>query len=128
VEPLKPSVKAWEGQHVTTSARVVRPDDVALVQSDVSSVSVKVFDLSSNAPDTAIATLAPAVSSVIFNTLQNDGYWSLDGTGYNLRHTVAGSNFPRGGRTYRVEYEIVTASYGTFWVVTLVQAVPRRGG
>lgn len=128
MQPIVTKDRVWEGQNVTFVARMLTAAGAMFVQADITSVTCKVFDLTSNTPDTAATTLSPAVSSVFFNTAQTDGYWGLDNTGYNFRHTVTGSAFPKGGRRYRVEYEVVTGSHGSVFAVFEVQTDPRRGG
>lgn len=114
-----------EAQGFTALARVVKGSGAALVQADVSSVARRIFDPASTTPTTPIeGPTALTVSAVIFDTLQTDGYWTLDSTGYNFRDTYAGALLAEGGRTYRVEYTITTASLGIIRVEADVAVQP----
>ena len=118
------SVTIFENQDVWTVARVTRSSGAQLVQGSIGADSVApisyyIYDVT-NGSTTAVASYAYntstgltadttlAKAAVVFDTLQTDGYWSGDTTGYNFRHKVDGSNFTEGGRRYRIEYKIDT--------------------
>lgn len=99
-------------------------------QAGISSITYSVFDLSSRTPTTPITghdAAALTVSQVIFDTLQTDGRWSEDSTGYNFRHEVAATAFPTGGHRYRIEYRITPASGQVFVVSFEVDAFKVQG-
>lgn len=105
-----------EGQNLVSLGRITSPDGVVLVRSAVSSIALKVFDLDSATPETAVHSATPTVSAVVFNTLQTDGYWDADGTGYNFRDTIAYSGYAFiGGHEYRIEYKFVTGSFADIY-------------
>lgn len=101
--------EVFEGENAVILARLVAADGSSLTGSSFQdSVALKVWDATADTPPgTAIWSTTLAKGDVVFNTLQTDGYWTIDGTGYNFRHTVpASSAFPKGGRTYRCEYTL----------------------
>lgn len=136
-EPFILPVAIWEGQSLTTRARLRDSDGSLLQQSDFAAASggssgavqegirVSVYDLSSATPGTAVHEDDLTVASVIFNTLQTDAGWTRDATGYNFRHTLDGGDILlRGGRRYRVEYELVKSDGSRLYVVNEVDARP----
>ena len=88
------------------------------VQADVSSITVKAWD--TNDFDNTVLSATPAAASVVFDTLQTDGRWNVDDTGYNFRYDVADTAMVTAGSTYRFE-AVVTTSGGklppTVWEV-----------
>lgn len=106
----------WEDGDATEMARF-QVNGVNGVQADVTSIVRKVFDLASDTPTTAIATDTLTVANVVFDTLQTDARWTKDSTGYNFRDRIAGTNFPTGGHTYRVEYFFTGSASESFFVV-----------
>ena len=100
----------WEDNDATEMARFL-VNGANGVQSDVDSIVRKIFDLAN--ANALIATDTIVVVNTIFDTLQTtalDPRWTEDSTGYNFRDKVVGSNFPVGGRTYRVEYQFTGTS------------------
>lgn len=104
----------WEDGDVTEMARFTVNGSNG-VQADLTSITRKIFDLDNK--DTVIATDTIVIADAVFDTLQTDGRWTEDATGYNFRDRVGGSNFASGGQTYRVEYYFVGASSEKFFVV-----------
>jgi hypothetical protein len=102
----------WEDADLVIMARIRGADAVNIVQATISSISLKVFDLSDG--EQVGSTAALTVSSVVFDTLQTDARWTRDGTGYNFRTTVGGAYFPVGDRDYRVEVVFTPATGGAF--------------
>jgi hypothetical protein len=106
-----------EGADAHNLGQVARPIGTFLVQADVTSWGLDVYERGNN---TAIYTISgQAAALVIFDTPQTDGYWGLDLVGYNFRHYVtqvalAGqSAVLEGGRRYLFHYNFITASDGT---------------
>lgn len=104
-------MKVREGESWNIVARLVWPDGNYLDQSTTGSdgivdVTLRVYDVDSATPGTSIYSPANlTVSAVLYATLQVDGYWTTDNTGYNFRHLIAYTAFERdGGHRYRVEY------------------------
>ena len=76
-----------------------------LQQSDLTSITYKVFDEDSSTPDTEIASGTVTIADSVLDTpVTNGQIWTKDNIGYNFQHDLAASNFPTGGRRYRVEY------------------------
>jgi len=114
---------AWEDQDITTLARIMLPTKGAMLQADMNgTATLKIFDLSSDTPDTAIVTTSSiAASAVIFDALQVDSYWNTDNVGYNFRHTnVSAADKLLGGKVYRFEYSFDTDADGLIYVVSEV--------
>ena len=84
-------------------------DGANAVQADCSSVTVKGWD--SIDFDTTVLSATPAVSSVVYDTLQTDGRWDTDSTGYNFRYDVADTVVTIPNHRYRFE-AVVTTSGG----------------
>ena len=61
------------------------------------------------------------MSAVVFDTLQTDGRWSLDSTGYNFRHDIGTTTFTTGGE-YVIQYT-VTPSGGNAVIVPVSVSV-----
>lgn len=101
-------------------ARVLKASGAPIVQADVSSISVKVFD--AGEASQVGSTYTPTVSAVVYNTLQTDSRWSEDTTGYNLAIALAGSYWPTAGR-YQAEVKITPVSGDAFYVVFALEAL-----
>ncbi len=114
-----------EGIDVYTVARVTKANGTVIDQSDVTGgageeIIRKVFDIDLEDPaGNPILNDTLNKTAVIFNALQTDGF-AFDSTGYNFRDKVAGSNFAKGGHTYKVEYSFTVSGEGTFYVETYV--------
>ena len=90
----------------------------------ISSLVLRVFEKGSSTENTAIyMDSSLTVGGTFFDTLQTDDYWDVDDIGYNFRHTLtqtdlaASSVTLEGGKKYRLEYRIVTSSFGVVWVI-----------
>ena len=109
---------AWEDTNLTCMARVKLNGAVAsFTQGAISAIERKIFDRTSSTPGTAIDTATPAVADSVFNTLQTDGRWTEDSTGYNFRNTIAAADLPSGSSQYRVEYKLTTTAGSVFFLV-----------
>ena len=84
-------------------------------QADVTSITWKAFDTADTSTVAASGTLT--VADVVFDTLQTDGRWTRDTTGYNFRHNLAASVLVGGGKTYRIEHAWTPASGEVFHTV-----------
>ncbi|MEM9353744.1 MAG: hypothetical protein AAGA92_12085 [Planctomycetota bacterium] len=95
-------------------ARVVNASGQNLIRAHVSSISYSVFELSTHGQDpqspvTGHENVSLNANDCVFDTLQNDGSWSVDSTGYNFRHEIdvsAAEAFTSPGATYLVRYEV----------------------
>lgn len=76
-------------------------------QSDCSSITMKAWD--TNDLTTTVLSTSLTVSSVVFDTLQTDGRWSVDTTGYNFRYDVADTVCTTAGSRYLFEAVVTTA-------------------
>ena len=102
-----------EDMSVTILARITGAAVAAVQIVDVSTITCKVFDLSSTAPTTEIGTSPTVtVATAISDTLQTGSTtrWTKDGTGYNFLHTIAATYFADPDHRYRVEYIMTPAS------------------
>lgn len=85
-----------------------------LKQADLSSITCLVYDVTGSSN---VATPTVTVSSAILDTpLSTQALWKKGPPGYNFQHTLAASNFPTGGSTYRVEYKFTTTGSNVYWL------------
>lgn len=109
---------AFKGGSATFLARVVGGDGTPIIQADLAAASYTVYLLDENDPDAATPvtghTGVPVdVASAVYDTLQQDALWDVDGQGYNFKHVldVSGQQaFTVAGRSYRVVYELTPTS------------------
>jgi hypothetical protein len=99
----------------TFLARITDSSANILVPAAVSTVSIEIFDRNTRLQ--VGTTLTPSPSSVIFTTLQTNAIWTQDATGYNFLVVIAGTYFPVGGTTYRVEVTITPVGGNPFKVL-----------
>lgn len=99
----------WEDGDATYLARIKFNGLAAtgFTQASLTSITRTIFDTDSATPTTAIATDILVIASVVFDTLQTDGRWTIDETGYNFRDSMGGSNFTD-PNAYRVEYAFLS--------------------
>ncbi len=97
-------------------------DGANATQSDCSSITMKAWDVDDY--DTPVLDATLTVSAVVYDTLQTDGRWSVDATGYNFRYDVADTVCTTPGTQYRFE-AVVTTSGGKLppmvWIVNCKQ-------
>ncbi len=104
---------AFRNGSATLMARVVGSDAQAIVQADVASAKYSVYLLDDQDPDDRTAVsghtdVALVVADLIYDSLQTDARWTVDQTGYNLRHELDVSSndaFAAAGR-YLAEVEL----------------------
>ena len=93
-------------------------DGANATQSDCSLITMKAWDVDDY--DTPVLDATLTVSTVVYDTLQTDGRWSVDATGYNFRYDVADTVCTTAGNQYRFE-AVVTTSGGKLppmvWIV-----------
>ncbi len=101
----------WEDCGATFLARIAGNSGLYITQATISAITCGVYDSSGQ------SVLAPSitVSSVVYDTLQRDDLWKIDGVpiddlGYNFRHAMSASAFPSGNTTYTVQYKFDPAS------------------
>lgn len=83
----------------TGAVSPVESEGKLLVQADVSSIEIKVYD----STGTLIVTLAPVVSTTIFNTLQTAEAWKKLSGGGNFRYQMPVTAVPTGATTVTAE-------------------------
>src|SRR6266542_2989723 len=109
-----------ENSGVVLMARVVKDSGAAIQQADISGLTCKVYNYEDGS---LIASPTLTVAGNIFDSLQKPASWTVDSTGYNFSASLAGSNFPEGGVTYRVEVKFSPASGNAFYVLFDLQAL-----
>ena len=83
-------------------------------QADLSTVTIKLFNLDSDTPTTPEQTATLTISAVVFDTLQTTGIWTLLKTsggvslGGNFKYDVAASWVPTARTRYRIEVKFVS--------------------
>jgi hypothetical protein len=82
-------------------------DGANATQADCSSITIKAWDMSDF--DTTVLSASLTVANVVFDTLQTDGRWSEDATGYNFRYDVADTICVTAGSRYRFEAVVSTS-------------------
>ena len=107
-KPIKAIIVEDSG--VTILSRIVGDDALPIVKADLTSITYKVFDLTSDDPSVIINSGTPNITTDIFDTLQTDARWTTDATGYNFKHTLPAVAFPDGNARYRVEYKFQPVS------------------
>jgi hypothetical protein len=111
-----------------TLARVPGQDGVLLLQSDVQTVSLNIFD-SSNPGSAAIYTNAAIdPTTVIFDTPQLDRRWTLPDQGYNFGHYVSaavafGITPEVGNHSYTLKYLITTTARNASGTIPVIREV-----
>lgn len=109
---------AFKNGSVTLMARVVGNNGAHIVPVDITTAKYSVYLLDDRNPDsrtpvTGHAQVALTVSAILFASLQTGPFWTIDGTGYNFRHTLDVSTdpaFATAGRRYLVEYQLNAAA------------------
>ena len=80
-------------------------------QGVLSSITWKAWDERNTAAVYASGTLT--VADVVYDTLQTDGRWNADATGYNFRHDITQATFTDPGR-YLIEYTVTMTGGNSF--------------
>ena len=111
----------WEDGGASLMARVLGHNAAAITQASVSSITYKVFDLSSGTPPDQVTSGTLTVSSVVFDTYQTDARWTKDSTGYNFRWDAPASAFPSWS-VYQIEIKFTPSSGETFFLVFKITA------
>ena len=112
--PIPKRASIYEDGGAFLMGRILGNDGAYLTQATTSSITYLVHDITAGAD---ITSGSLTISSVIFDTLQTDGRWTEDTTGYNFGHAAQASWFATPDHTYRVEYKFSPSSGQVFWVV-----------
>jgi hypothetical protein len=108
---VKARVAAHDGTGKSTG---IPGEGYFLKQADLSTITCLVYDVTGAAN---VATPSVTISSAISDTpITTQALWRKGNPGYNFSHTLAASNFPTGGSTYRVEYKFTTTGSTVFWL------------
>lgn len=110
----------FEDGGYTMLSRIMGAAASAILQADLTSISITVYDTTDNS--TAQAATSLDKTAVIFDTLQTDARWTRDSTGYNFRYTIPATTFASGERTYRAEVKFTPVSGEVFWIVRRIYA------
>ena len=102
-------------------ARVVGHDGLTIQQGHLSAIAYEVWDIEVTPPAKVVSQTEVDIANAIFDTLQNDGVWSADQTGYNLRIDLSAASFPD-AHVYRVDVRLTPIVGETFFVPFEVQA------
>jgi len=119
VKPIDASV--IEDADAIFMARIKAASGNNIQQSDLSEISVKVFDLDDDDEETYSSTLV--ISDTDYDALQTDSKWEEDDTGYNFQHTMPKDAFPTGDHCYRIEYKFTPLSGNPFYALFNAKAV-----
>ena len=106
----------WEDGDATEMGRVF-VNGSAVTQAVLTSIKRKIFLVSGSTKTEIGSETTLTISAVIFDTLQTDGRWTADVTGYNFRDRIAGTSFASGDVTNRVEYKFTGTGSEIFYVV-----------
>jgi hypothetical protein len=105
---------AFKNGSAILMARIVDSAGAYIQQSGLSAVAYSIYELDPCRPDNAVVvaghdSVSLSVSSVVYNSLQTGGLWTIDAVGYNFRHQINVSQdeaFPKAGAHYQVRYEL----------------------
>jgi hypothetical protein len=114
----------YEDSGFSLMARIYGQAATAITQATISSIALKVFDISSS---TQIATATPVVATCVFDTLQTDAYWTKDSTGYNFRYSTLAAHVPAGCGRALFEFTFTPSSGAVFPVVFEVPVLDLYG-
>lgn len=102
--PKRTRTRINEGSGALYLARISIWDASNAQQADITSITYAIYDLDSNAPESAIGSGTLTVANVVFDTLQTDAVWTKDSTGYNFSHAIPEAELPNGGHRHRIVY------------------------
>lgn len=111
----------------TGDASPVSSEGNLVVQADVASITLAVYDTSGCAPETAVYSATLAAGDVIFDTLQTSGIWANLSYGGNLYVAVPATAFPTGGHNYLAEVRATLVGGATGWSQWSGPALPTPG-
>ncbi len=95
-------------------ARVVDSSAQTINRASVASIRYSIYELDKSDPGSLTPVVGHdavslTVDDVIYDTLQNDSFWTIDTTGYNFRHGIdvaANDAFSKAGKVYQIRYEL----------------------
>lgn len=100
-----------------------------LEQADISSITLKVFDVDSETPNTPVRTATLTIADVILDTpVTSNVIWTRDTVGYNLIYDAPNTDFPTPNNRYDLEFTVVLQGGITFHGVYQGQTRSIRSG
>lgn len=88
----------------------VEIDGVVAQKSDIATITCNVYDLKGDTPTTPVLTPTLTVAATMFDTLQTDGRWTRDTSGYNFRHAMPNTAFTHARHEYDVVYQFTSST------------------
>jgi hypothetical protein len=122
--PIIVSGNVIENSAAVLLARIVDRAGELIEQAGITSMLLKVFDLSAK-PPTLVNTPsgdALTVADVVFDTEQFDERWPDDEDGFNFALELDGDLFPDGNRSYQVEIKVVPTAGSPYYLLAKVKA------
>ena len=112
-----------EGVEFYILDRPVGGDGSTIFDAEVTSYVLNVYDVSEQGPGTLVHTETTS-GLTEFSSLQTDGYWTKDATGYSMRLKVTPASWSvtaaEGGKQYKLELLYTTSSWGTVKLLWLL--------
>lgn len=114
----RPTGQVLKQSSAAFMARIDDHDGSYLTRADVASIAYTIYEWQASKPDdrsttvTGHSAVALTVSSVVYDTLQDDTAWSKDNTGYNFRFVpsnVTNKPFSTASKDYLVRVELTMA-------------------
>ncbi len=102
---------AYQGSSAIILARIIGLDGDPQEKADLSTITCLVTDITPATPE-QIDEPAVVIADTVFDVLQTDANWSYDATGYNFKHSLAGTCFPEAGHIYEVQYTFTPVGGG----------------
>jgi hypothetical protein len=119
------TLRVNEGQPFTFTERVQHQDKTDILQVEIDSISLRIFDDSVGDGHTAVHyDDSIDILLSVFDTLQVDGLWDRDSSGYNFKHVFDETDsldvFLSGGKSYRLEYRFELQAGGFLLVPGMI--------
>lgn len=106
---------AIEDGGATLLARIVGNDAANINQASISAITYNVFTKGGGVDRAENSPLSKTV--VIFDTLQTDAVWTIDGTGYNFKYAAVPLEFPTGNEVSVFEFKFTPTTGQVFYVL-----------
>lgn len=115
-------VSVYEDGSASIMARLYGGSGTAVTQASLTMITLRQYVADTN--EEAWVPTYPAISTVVFDTLQTDARWTKDATGYNFRQDFDAGTFVGPDLRYRMEWTFVPASGGSWKLPIDVTAIP----
>ena len=112
--PIPKRASIYEDSGAFLMGRVLGNSGALITQSDISSITYYIWDITGNVE---ITSGSLTVSSVVFNSLQLDDRCTEDDIGYNFGYAAPASWFAAPDHTYRIEVKFTPSSGQVFFAV-----------